>query len=146
MKCIYVALNQMSAPGVDFLKGTKQDTADGTCLSWTSVKRSVKCVCVCVHTGLLPATLPLKTRSHLNLLLVNAGHLEFFGTWSYKKVPERLKEGRGSLSFSFCTLHREVMGLSRADSGTSFCEFHTKEQIMDTGRERRRGLGRWNIS
>lgn len=55
-----------------------------------------------------------------------------------KKVPEQPKEGGGEgggPSFSFCTLHREVIGLSRADSGTSFCEFHTKEQIMDTGRE-----------
>lgn len=49
---------------------------------------------------------------------------------------QRREEGEGgSPSFSFCTLHREVIGLSRADSGTSFCEFHTKEQIMDAGRE-----------
>ena len=51
-----------------------------------------------------------------------------------KKVPEQPKEGGGILRFSFCTLRREVIGLSRADSGTSFCELHTKEQIMDTGR------------
>lgn len=50
-------------------------------------------------------------------------------------MPEQLKERVGDLRFSFCNLHREVIGLSRSDSGTSFCEFHTKEQIMDTGQE-----------
>lgn len=49
-------------------------------------------------------------------------------------MPEQLKEGsrgRQSLYFSFCTLYQEIMGLSQTDSVTSFCEFHTKEQITD---------------
>lgn len=74
----------------------------------------------------------------LNLLLVIAGHLECAHGVKKKKrkVPEQVKEGEGSLCFSFHSLHREIMGLSQADSVTSFCEFHTKGRIMDGGPDR----------
>lgn len=107
MKCIYVASNQMSTPDVDFRTGTKHASTD---LSWTSSKRSTLYVC----TGLLLSSL----ETHLNLLLVNAGHLEC-AHWSLKKkkkkeVPEQLKEGGGAGASPFCTLHR---GSNRLKAG-----------------------------
>lgn len=77
MKCIYVASNQMSTPDVDFRTGTKHASTD---LSWTSFKRSTLYVC----TGLLLSSL----ETHLNLLLVNAGHLEC-AHWSLKKKKKK---------------------------------------------------------
>lgn len=54
-----------------------------------------------VCTSLLLATFPLKARSHLNLLLVIAGHLEC-AHGEEKKVPEQLKEGG---EFALLILH-----------------------------------------
>lgn len=95
---------------------------------------------MCVYT-LGPATgccssgdqVPFK-----NLLLVIAGHLECErGEWGEeKKVPEQPKEG-AKWSGADCVLlvlHpslTSMIGSNQADSVTSFCEFHTKEQIMD---------------
>lgn len=127
MKCIYVALNQMSAPDVDFLKGTKQEKAEHT----PELDFYQKECQVCVHR---PAAGYSSSEEQVPFKPA-AGQCRTSGIFWHmesKKVPEQLKKGRGSLSFSFCTLHREVIGLSRADSGTSFCEFHTKKQIMDT--------------
>lgn len=39
--------------------------------------------------------------------------------------------GGGGSCYSFYTLHRQIIGFSRADSVTSFCDFHTKEQKSD---------------
>ena len=129
MKCIYVALNQTSTPGVDSLMGTKHLRAEPELdFEHRSAATAASCSSSDDQVPFKPAAGQCRTSGMC--------------TWRFKKEKknslynQRREEGRGGgPSFSFCTLHREVIGLSRADSGTSFCEFHTKEQIMDTGRE-----------
>lgn len=131
MKCIYVALNQMSAHDVDLLMITKRDTSDRSDQEWTCVREEL------VRT---------RVRGPAARLLFKpaAGHCRTSGmcTWSQKKeeksawTSEGGREGEGSLCFSFHSLHWEIMGLSQADSVTSFCEFHTKGRIMDGGPDR----------
>lgn len=126
MRCIYVAANQTSTPGVDFLMGTKQDTSEYRPELDFFLKKYVS-----VHRPAAASSedqVPFKPA---------AGQCRTSGmcTWSYKKCLNNRRREGGSPGFSFCTLHREVIGLSQADSGTWFCKFHTKEQIMDTGRD-----------
>lgn len=130
---LYVALNQTSTHYVDFPMGTKPDTPE---------YRPGLSKEVCVHrpdAGYFPSEgqVPFKPA---------AGHCRTSGmcTWRRKKKCLNNWRREGRLHFSFCTLHREIIGLSKTDSVTSFCEFHTKEQITERARGRGR-LGQWNI-
>lgn len=134
MKCIYVALNQMPTPGVDSLMGTKHLRAEPEldCLLKEVFEHRSATAAGCSSSDDQVPFKPAAGQCRTSGMCTRSFKKEKKSAWTTKGG----RKGRGgSPSFSFCTLHREVIGLSRADSGTSFCEFHTKEQIMDAGRE-----------
>lgn len=129
MTCIYVALNQMFAPGG--VMSTKQ-SGD---LSWTVCVR--RPAADCSGDPCKPAAGQCRTSG------MCTWSIDRWSAWTRKRGQEGW-----SRSFSFCTLHQGVRGLKQAESGTWFCEFHTKEQIEDTGQggeDWDSGIFSWNL-